>query len=415
MNRRALMLTAAWPPVGRVGARRPLRLARRLPARGWDPIILTPDPAAVFRRPPPHDDTLTAPPVEVHRVARAIPSTLLHRALGHLPAARITRRLLADLLLPDQHPEWLPAAALAARRIHRDRPIDLVWATGGPFGVFVVAAALAALLDRPLVLDYRDPWTVAAPPRRSPLAPPPALLRALEARLLARAAGVAAVYDDILTENRAAFGQPQGRPWRLIPNGFDPLDLAGDPIELTRPTLLYAGACYGPRTMTPVFDALDPFGPGDRGLHLQIFGELDPAARARLAARPLPGRVDVAPRVPARALAGWLKGAAALLLLVGDTHDGAVTGKVFDYLAAGRPILGHGPRDCAAAALIARCGVGEWTTNRAELTAALHRVEARATPYAPVTAEIARYSADAMADATAALLDDVHAARGSTR
>lgn len=403
------MITAAWPPVGRIGARRPLRLARRLPARGWTPVVLTPEPDAIFRRPPPRDRSLVEPPVEVHRVGAWVPSTRLHRALAKLSTARVTRRVLADALVPDQYPEWTWAAARAARRIAAEAPVDAVWVTGGPFGIFVVGAAVAAALGRPLVLDYRDPWMGAEPPaRRSPLAPPRPLLRAIERRLLHFADGVSAVYPEIIDQNRAMFGQPVGRPWRVIPNGFDPLDLAGAPRALARPTLLYAGACYGPRSMAPVIEALaDDFGPGDTGLELRVFGELDPAAAAALDARPLPGRVAVSGRIPADELAGWLRGARALLLIVGSGHDGAVSGKVFDYLAAGRPIVGHGPPDCAAAELIARCGVGRWTHDRAGLVDALRQVERDAVPYAPVTGEIARYSADAMADATAELLADV--------
>lgn len=409
MTRRVLMITAAWPPVGRIGARRPLRLARRLPARGWTPVVLTPDPEAVFRRAPPRDPSLVEPAVEVHRVAATIPSTRLHRALGHLPAPRLTRRLLADALLPDQYPEWTLAAVRAARRLAAGAPIDVVWVTGGPFGVFVVGAAVAAALGRPLVLDYRDPWMGAGPPpRRSPLAPPRPLLRALERRLLHFADGVSAVYPAIITRNRAVFGQPPSRPWRVIPNGFDPLDLAGRPRALDRPTLVYAGACYGPRSMRPVLRALaDAFGPGDTGLELRVFGELDPAALADLARTPLPGRVTVSGRIPADELAGWLQSASALLLIVGAGHDGAVSGKIYDYLAAGRPIIGYGPPDCAAAALVERCGVGRWAHDHAGLVDAAQQVERGAVPYAPIADEVARYSADAMADATAALLDAV--------
>ena len=408
-DRRVLMISAAWPPVGRIGARRPLRLARRLPTRGWTPVVLTPAPDAIFRRPPPRDPSLVEPAVEVHRIGAWIPSTRLHRALAKLPAARLTRRVLADALVPDQYPEWTFAAVRAARRIAAEAPIDAVWVTGGPFGIFVVGAAVAAALDRPLVLDYRDPWMAAAPPaRRSPLAPPRPLLRAIERRMLHLADGVSAVYPEIIERNRALFGQPAGRPWRVIPNGFDPLDLTGEPRALARPTLVYAGACYGPRSMTPVLEALaDALGPGDTGLELRIFGELDPAAVAALDRSPLPGRVTVSGRIPADELAGWLRGARALLLIVGAGHDGAVSGKVFDYLAAARPIIGYGPPDCAAAALVDRCGVGRWTHDHAGLVDALRQVERGAVPYSPVTDEIARYSADAMADATAALLDEV--------
>lgn len=404
-RRRVLMITAAWPPVARVGGRRPLRLARRLPALGWDPVVLTPEPTAVFRAPPPLDPSLEPPPVEVLRVGRTVPSTALHRLAGRLPGPlpRLARRALADALLPDQYVEWIPAAIRAARRV---APVDVVWATAPPFGVLAVGAAVAAALDRPLVLDYRDPWTVDAARRRSPLAPPPAALRRLEGALLRRADAVSAVGEDLVARTTEAFGERE--KWAIIPNGFDPEDVGPEaPIRPLRPTLLYAGACYGSRSMRPVLKALAAgFGPGDRGLVLRVFGELDPAARDFLAAHPLPGRVALEARVPAATLAGHLRGADALLLLVGSSHR-TVPAKLFDYLQAGRPILGYGAPGCAAAEVIARCGVGGWAHDPESLLAALRQVQARAVPFAPVAAEIRRHSADAMAEATAALLDRV--------
>jgi hypothetical protein len=40
MNRTALLITPYFPPVAASGAKRPLHLARNLPACGWRPIIL---------------------------------------------------------------------------------------------------------------------------------------------------------------------------------------------------------------------------------------------------------------------------------------------------------------------------------------------------------------------------------------
>ena len=407
MNRRVLMITAAWPPVGRVGARRPLRLARRLPALGWTPVVLTPTPECVFRRPPTMDPSLLEPPVEVYRVPALIPSTRLDRLLGRLPdlMGRPFRLLLSDLLFPDQYPEWTRAAVRAAKTLD---PVEAVWVTGGPWGIFVPGAAVARALGVPLILDYRDPWTVDAKPRRTPIAVPRPALRWLESRVLKQAAGVAFVNDDILTRTRAAFGEYEA-PWEVIPNGFDPQDVVDvAPIRPLRPTLLYAGSCYASRSMAPVLEAFaSSMGPGETGAQLRVFGELDPAAQRVLAARPMPGRVDLEGRIPAAQLAGHLRGADVLLLIIGDGHRTALSAKVFDYLQAGRPILGYGPEDCAAAQLVRRCGVGVWTHDHHTLVDALTRLDARRIPYAPKPEEIARYSADATAERTAGLLDAV--------
>lgn len=413
-DRRVLMMTAAWPPVGRVGARRPLRLARRLDQHGWTPVILTPDPHSdPFYRAPSLDPSLDEPPVEIHRVPALFPGVkarrLLDRALSPISpkAAHVVQRLIEGWQLPDHIVEWSLAAIRAARRM---TPCDVIWATGGPWGLLVAAGVVAKALRLPLVLDYRDPWTVAPKvASKNPLKLPPAVHQQIEGALLRQARAVSYVYRDTLERNRDAFGQPDGAEWRVIPNGFDPADLpAVAPIRPGRPTLLYAGACYESRSMRPILEALHRrFGPGDEGIQLRVFGELDPPARAFLDAHPLPGRVHVEGRIPAHDLAGHLLGADGLLVITGAQHKRAIAAKIFDYLLADRPILGYGPEGSDAADLLARCGAGRWVNSgdEAALDAALAQIEARALDHTPDPVEIARHSADAMATEIASLLD----------
>ena len=412
------MLTAAWPPVARVGGRRPLRLARRLGGLGWTPVVLTPDPDSAFDPPAPIDFSLVAPPVEVHRVAALFPSNRLRAALRG-PVGRLAPRLAGAalaahrrLLLPDVFPEWTAAAVRAARALE---PVDVVWVTGGPWGLFVCGAAVAAALDRPLVLDYRDPWSAEPIVGRAAALSARRLAPLLEGPILRRAAAVIYVNEDMLRQNEARFGRPPGQPWEVIPNGFDPEDLGTlPPTRFERPTLLYAGNCYANRRMQPVLEALARgFGPGQAGLALDVYGSVEPAAAAWLAAHPLPGRVHISGRVGADVLAAHLRGAAASLMLVGDTHHHALSGKIFDYLAVDRPILVVGPPDCAAGELVRRAGVGAAVDERdqAALVGALRAVEAGTLPYAPVAAAVRACSADGMAERTAAVLDAVVGAR----
>ena len=84
--KRVLMVTPVWPPLGAIGVRRVVRLARHLPASGWTPVVLTDTPTGSGKVRPPHiDPSLAPPPVEVHHAA------------GVMVGARI-RRNLSDLL-----------------------------------------------------------------------------------------------------------------------------------------------------------------------------------------------------------------------------------------------------------------------------------------------------------------------------
>ncbi len=414
MPKRVLMITAAWPPVARVGARRPLRIARRLEKFGWQPVVMTPEPNCVFRKMPALDQSISIPDVETHHIEAMIPSTRLARIISRLPrlAAKLGNRVLSAALFPDQYREWTSAARKAAGELDA---VDMVWVTGGPFGIFLSGAAIARDLEIPLVLDYRDPWTTSVDLSRSYTAPLFGGLHRLEARLLNQAAGVAYVNKDMRAGNREAFGQPDGTPWVVIPNGFDPLDLPEvDAQRDEQPVLLYAGACYASRSMEPILRALARA--DDAGippLKLRIFGELDPGARRFLEAHPLPTRVSVSGRIPSKELTGHMLGAAGLLLIIGDGHRTALSAKVFDYLQADRPIIGFGPSDSDAAALIAEAQVGEWADSPDSLLPILERLAQNTISYAPKDEAIRPYSADAMAEQTAALLDEIHSRSGA--
>lgn len=413
-TRRVLMIAAAWPPMNAPGSRRPLRLARRLPKLGWTPVVLTTDPPGGWEV-----DGVTidgerdAPGIEVHRVRALWPGVKARRAVKRVlpPAAdRVAQVAMSRFLLPDHVPEWSVACARKARELG---PFDAVWVTAPPFGATIVGVAVARAIDRPLVVDFRDPWTQAPRfrPRRVPIGVPDWMLEGVEEIVLRAAAGVSYIYPENLAWNRARFGE--GRAWEVIPNGFDAEDVpACAPATFAEPTLVYTGSCYGGRSMLPIFTALAAEArAGAKGPRVLVHGELDAQAQAFLASHPELGPlVDVRPRVGLDRIAPLIRGADALLLLTGVEHKHAVGAKLFDYLLVRRPVLAYGPRDSSAAEIVRTTGAGVWIASEDgedALRGALRALAARALPFAPDDAQIHRWSADATAERTAALLDRV--------
>src|SRR5260221_744257 len=172
-----LIVAYRFPPDFGVGAKRAHRIAAHLAGRGWgvqiltvrplyyeglDPTLLDPDPGFEIVRT--HALTPQAwgrglrtafggKPIE--DASPAAPST------GPAPRMSVMERLsrVWDLLfsLPDEWSGWIPPALAAG--LMRARRADLILATGPPFSGIVAAAVLAKASHRPLVLDYRDPWT----------------------------------------------------------------------------------------------------------------------------------------------------------------------------------------------------------------------------------------------------------------
>ena len=268
---------------------------------------------------------------------------------------------------PDAHVGWLPLALPAGLRLARRA--DVVYSSSGPFTNHLVGLVLHRLLERPWVVELRDGWYrwnraifPDYPVWRGPLE------RRLEAAAIRGATRVVLVTDHMAEAFRRQYPKLPPGHFAVVPNGFDPLQLAHEHPEPPRRAdgfeVLHAGALYYGRPLGPFLAAAarlvdeDPaFG---KAFRLNLVGTLDATARAELEASPIRERVVVRSELGhAETLAA--ERAADVLLLVANTTPGAeatVPGKLFEYLAVRRPVLAVAPRGSASAEVVQRTGGG---------------------------------------------------------
>ena len=111
---------------------------------------------------------------------------------------------------------------------------------------------------------------------------------------------------------------------------------------------------------------------------MTLIGTLDAAARAELSQHRLGDRVSIVGQQDHAATIAAMR-RADLLLLVANTTDGAeatVPGKLFEYLAVGRPVLAIAPSDSASADVIAETRAG-WLARPATATRSPRRSDRR--------------------------------------
>ena len=295
------------------------------------------------------DDSLT----QTHRVGDLSSSAWLRRLLRRPPAGAAAGiastpppRLITDVIVPDANlATWDPAALVLSRRLLRQREFDCVVTTGPPHSSHLIGLMLGR--SRPAwIADFRDGW------RYEPLRPPwptrvqERLDAGLEHRVVRAAEAVIGVTRPIAEDLRARLGVPAA----FIANGWDPTwdaslredglpDLPGDTFNIVHTGTLGAGGWRDPR---PLFAALRRVGEesrdGARRPRLVLAGAIDSELQELIAG--LDGELvqHVGRLAREQSLALQRRGD-AVLLLTSAHHVSHATGKLYEYLACGRPII----------------------------------------------------------------------------
>ena len=358
---KVLIVSMYFPPAGGGGVQRPLKFATHLPELGIETHVLAPDDPKWIHR----DDELQSPTLAwVHR-ARYFgpkghkPAEELHGTTGLVRASRQLQLAGRRLLVPDENVSWNLTAIPAAIRIVRNEGIDVVLTTSPPGSVHLIGAAVQKATGVKWVADLRD--SLVAHPHRSSER---LLVRAKEQGLHAvaklvtsRADAIVAVSEAIAAEMRSR--KPKGTV-SVIANGSDFDEFAGlehHPSDRFRVT--HAGSFFGKRDPRPFLTALKQSGLDD--VVVRFLGDFRSTDREWAEAQELGDRFELIPYAPRRRALELQRDSEALLLLIPDAGGrgrGVLSGKVFEYLAAERPIIAAVPPDGAAAELIRNAGAG---------------------------------------------------------
>jgi glycosyltransferase involved in cell wall biosynthesis len=389
-----------------IGAKRAARMASGMAARGWEVRVVSVRPGFYDRTDETLDGNAAVRTIRTLTLSPLVVGRRLRRRLrgargaaagpagggGAVPAPPAWRKLFAT---PDEHAGWIPPA-LVAGVLRGPRP-DVVLSSAPPFSAHVAAAVLARLRGSRLALDYRDPWTTAyeGSLADSGRVPTPRL----EAWCVRRAAVALATTESIAASLRRL------RPERVavIPNGIDTAALAGlEALPFPRFTILYAGTFYGSRSAGPVLRALQRIKSAGRlpagGVGLHVMGIASGEVRREAVALGVEDCLTTEEFQPYRRAMARMKGADLLLLVVGAEHGGMVPAKLFEYLAAGRPILAIGPRGSEAGAILAEAGAGD-VLEADDVDGIAHRIVEAAAGAARVPSLPERYTTGATMDA----------------
>ncbi|MDP2931788.1 MAG: hypothetical protein Q8O05_04730, partial [Chloroflexota bacterium] len=313
---------------------------------------------------------------------------------------------------PDKN--WRPFALKAARELWQQEKIEAVISSSPPVVSHLIGGELKAAHQVTWVADLRDLWSqnhnyIYGPVRKF-------FDRRLERKTLSKSDALVTVAEPWAEKLRSLH---RGKPVVSITHGFDPAEVNSPPAKLTAKfTITYTGSIYpGKQDPVKLLDALRDLisegavKPGD--IEVRFYGREQDWLDNAIAQHGLSDVVKQHGLVPRQVALEKQRESQLLLLLDWDDplERGVYAGKVFEYLAARRPILATGgSRGDVVGELLAETGAGVHAPTLADIKDTLRQLyqQYRATSavaYHGDEAKVNQYSQREMARKFAGLLD----------
>lgn len=340
-----LLVAYFYPPCRDTGAHRPAAMAKWLRRLGHRVTVLTTSAYGTGDAAVEQDVIRSA---DLQRMRARLHGRDHIDALFDSDTYTGRPHILSRVIVPEALAvAWAPFALREAVRANSRERFDCVITSSPPESVHMIGKALRRR-GVPWIADLRDGWIFE--PIRPPF--PTAAQRRLDERLERRWLGSA---DAVVCVSRPAADDLRNRlrlEPELIPNGWDP-DLGVEStdrsaadrlLDQERISLVYTGrfGSYG-RDPTALVEALRALGrehPDEAArLELVVAGPLTEDEVALMRRDVAPARIVVAGTLDRSQALGLQREADALLLLASSRRTQLLNFKLFEYLAAGPPIL----------------------------------------------------------------------------
>ncbi len=377
--KKVLIITYYWPPAGGVPVQRWVKMVRYLREFGWEPVIYT----AENGEQPVSDPTLEATlPAQLVVIRRPIwePYTAYRNMLGMRKDEKINAAFLQEkkkksilqelavwirgnFFIPDARKFWIKPSVKFLTEYLRSHPVDAIISSGPPHSMHLIAKGLKEKTGLPWVADFRDPWTRIDYYTSLHLSAwADKQHHRLEREVVTYADKVVTVSNSWAMD----FNAMNNGNTVVITNGFDTADYPEISIPPSKQfTLHHIGMINKARNPEVLWQAIAKLSAQHpefaKDLCIAFTGKIDHSVVDMLQKYQLQDKVQAFGHVDHPTAINHMRSASVLLLLVNDAQDikGRIPAKLFEYMAARRPILAIGDPDGDAAHILTEteCGV----------------------------------------------------------
>ena len=374
MNK-VLIVTYYWPPSGGAGVQRWLKFSKYLPEFGWEPVILTVDPD--YAAYPVTDFSLKedlASSVKVYSTPATNYFSIYKKDISKIPAAgfansvdnslkgKILRFIRGNFFLPDPRKGWNKYAFKKACELIEAEGIRHIITTSPPHSTQLIGLKIKKKYPTiKWIADLRDPWTdIYYYKQFYPTFISKWIDLKFEESVLKKA-------DKIITVGASLKNlyslKVQGveNKTEVITNGYDEDDFSG--IIPTIPaifTITYVGTLSDIYPLDGFLNALHLFKEKGNEYMLRFIGTVSKYQKDFIQSKAGDSTLEFIPYIDHTTAIEFMIKSTVLLLIIPDhqSNKSIITGKIFEYIASGKPIICLGPVDGDAAGIIRDTGHG---------------------------------------------------------
>ena len=374
--KKVLIITYYWPPVGGSGVQRWAKFAKYLPEMGWKPIIYTPEnpemtsiDKQLAEELPKEIEVIKTKIIEPYNIYRRLFGTQSSTDLKVLTSKdkkpswknKISLFIRSNFFIPDPRVWWVNKSVKFLKKYLEENPVDAIITTGPPQSMHLIGLKLSKATGSPWFADFRDPWTKMYWYKKMPLCNfAKKKNNALEKEILDNATGIIAVNPFVQKDFQAMTKTPV----HLITNGYDEEDFN----QIVEPdgnfNIVHTGLFPMDGNPEILWEILKQKCLNEpefkKRMRIRLVGKTDSNIIASIKNAGLEqNTIDLGYKEHRFAVREQIAASLLLLPLRNDPDNIAVLpGKVFEYLASKRPILGIGQENGVMALVIHNAGAG---------------------------------------------------------
>lgn len=372
---KALIITYYWPPSGGAGVQRWLKFSKYLPEFGWEPIILTVDPE--YAAYPVTDNSLSSELSANTRVYKTpatdyfsiykkdkskIPTAGFANSVNNTLKGKFLRFIRGNFFIPDPRKGWNKYAFKKACEIIISENIKHVITTSPPHSTQLIGLKLKKRFPGiKWIADLRDPWTdIYYYKQFYPTIISKQIDYSYEKSVLQNADRIITVGDSLKKSFSLKFKGIENKT-DVISNGYDDSDFKDIvPVNPDRFKITYVGTLSDIYPVEGIVNALKKYKSEGNDFLLRFVGTVPGKSKNIILSEIANSSLEFIPYISHNEAVGYMMSSSVLLLIIPShsSNKSIITGKLFEYLASGKPILCLGPEDGDAARIIEKCKSG---------------------------------------------------------